>query len=303
MNFQNCVNAQKGERMIPLDGNLFLRLRELRVSLTPVEKTIGEYVLQNKEKVPRLSIRELAKNSHSSDASVLRFCKTLGFGSYRDFIVGVTAALGSVNKTDSEYTDIQPGDNLQMIITNISLNNCKSIEDTMDVIDRDAIARAVGLLRRAKRIDFYGVGASGLVCMDAQQKFSRIGKMCFAYTDGHNQLTAASLLSCGDVAVLISNSGDTLDILETLAVVKQSGASTVAITRYVRSELANQADVVLSISTPEITIRSGAMGSRIAMLNIIDILFAGVASADYEKIKTCLERTHDVLQCKHRHIN
>lgn len=289
--------------MMPLEDNLFLRLRELRNSLTPVEKTIGEYILQNKDQIPRLSIRELARNSHSSDASVLRFCKTLGFGSYRDFIVGVTAALGSVNKSNSEYTDIQPGDDLQTIITNISLNNCKSIEDTMNVIDRDAIGAAVKLLRRATRIDFYGVGASGLVCMDAQQKFTRIGKTCFAYTDGHNQLTASSLLSSGDVAVLISNSGDTLDILETLAVAKQSGASIIAITRYVRSALASQADVVLSISTPEITIRSGAMGSRIAMLNIIDILFAGVASADYKKVKACLERTHNVLMCKHKNVN
>ncbi len=287
--------------MISLDNNLFLRLRELRPSLTPVEKAIGEYVLQNKEMIPRLSIRELARKSHTSDASVLRFCKTLGFGSYRDFIVGVTAALGAADKTDSEYTDIQPGDDLQTIITNISLNNCKSIEDTMNVIDRDAIAKAVELLRHATRIDFYGVGASGLVCLDAQQKFTRIGKTCFAYTDGHNQLTAASLLKQGDVAVLISNSGDTLDILETLDVAKQSGASIIAITRYVKSELATGADIVLSISTPEITIRSGAMGSRIAMLDIVDILFAGVASMDYKKIKTCLERTHDVLMCKHLH--
>lgn len=289
--------------MMPLDDNLFLRLRELRTSLTPVEKTIGEYILKNKEQIPRLSIRELARNSHSSGASVLRFCKTLGFDSYRDFIVGVTAALGSVNKNDSEYTDIQPGDDLQTIINNISLNNCKSIEDTMNVIDRDAIAEAVKLLRHAIRVDFYGVGASGLVCIDAQQKFSRIGKTCFAYTDGHNQLTAASLLTSGDVAVLISNSGDTLDILETLDIAKQSGASIIAITRYVKSALAIQADVVLSISTPEITIRSGAMGSRIAMLNIIDILFAGVASADYKKVKARLERTHDVLMCKHKHMS
>lgn len=294
---------EKGGNMISLDDNLFLRLRELRTSLTPVEKTIGEYILQNKEKIPRLSIRELARDSHSSDASVLRFCKTLGFSSYRDFIVGVTAALGSENKNDSEYTDIQPGDDLQTIITNISLNNCKSIEDTMNVIDRDAIVRAVELLRRTTRIDFYGIGASGLVCMDAQQKFTRIGKTCFAYTDGHNQLTAASLLTSSDVAVLISNSGDTLDILETLEVAKQSGASIIAITRYVKSALANKADIVLSISTPEITIRSGAMGSRIAMLNIIDILFAGVASADYKKVKTRLERTHHVLMCKHRNMS
>ncbi|WP_411677423.1 MurR/RpiR family transcriptional regulator [Caproicibacter sp.] len=288
---------------ITLDDNVFLRLRGVRNSLTPVERTIEEYVLANKNEIPHLSVKGLAQKSHTSDASVLRFCKTLGYRGYRDFIVAVSAALGSADKTESEYTDIQPGDDLQTIITNVSRNNRKSIEDTMSVIDRDAIGRAVELLRKASRIDFYGIGASGLVCMDAQQKFTRIGKTCFAYTDGHSQLTAASILKSGDVAVLISNSGDTLDILNTLEVAKESKATIIAITRYVKSELANEADLVLNFSTPEITIRSGAMGSRIAMLNIVDILFTGVASANYKNVKALLTKTHNVLAGKHKHLN
>ncbi|MVB10753.1 putative HTH-type transcriptional regulator YbbH [Caprobacter fermentans] len=288
---------------ITLDDNIFLRLRGIRNSLTPVERTIEEYVFANKDQIPHLSVKGLAQKSHTSDASVLRFCKTLGYRGYRDFIVAVSAALGSADKTESEYTDIQPGDDLQTIITNVSRNNRKSIEDTMSVIDRDAIGRAVELLRKASRIDFYGIGASGLVCMDAQQKFTRIGKTCFAYTDGHSQLTAASILKSGDVAVLISNSGDTLDILNTLEVAKESKATIIAITRYVKSELANEADLVLNFSTPEITIRSGAMGSRIAMLNIVDILFTGVASANYKNVKALLTKTHNVLAGKHKHLN
>lgn len=270
--------------------------------MTPVERIIEEYIVENKEEIPRLSVNGLATKSHTSDASVLRFCKTLGYRGYRDFIVAVSTALGSADKEESAYTDIQPGDDLQTIISNVSRNNSRSIEDTLRILDREAVQRSVDLLRKAERIDFYGVGASGLVCMDAQQKFSRIGKICFAYTDGHSQLTAASLLRKGDVAVLISNSGDTLDILNTLEVAKRSGATIVAVTRYVKSELASQADLLLNFSTPEITIRSGAMGSRIAMLTIIDILFTGVASADYKNIKALLNKTHNVLAGKHKHL-
>lgn len=286
-----------------VSNNIFIKMRELRNSMTPTERTILEYILEYRDEIPLLSIKDLAKRSRTSDASVLRFCKALGYRGYRDFIVAVSAALAaSSEKAQSEYTDIRPGDGLSTIIDNISFTNCKSIQDTMSVIDRDAIKRSVELLKDTSLIDFYGVGASGVVCMDAQQKFSRIGKICFAYTDGHSQLTSASLLHPGDVAVLISNSGDTSEILDTLHVVKQNGASTIAITRYAKSDLANQADIVLSISTPEITIRSGAMGSRIAMLNIIDILFAGVASADYENVKKYLTKTHNVLIAKHKHF-
>lgn len=285
-----------------INNNIFIRLRELRNTMTPIERTILEYILENRNEIPHLSIKDLSQKSHTSDASVLRFCKSLGYKGYRDFIVDISAALGSVDKEQSEYTDIRPGDDLSTIIDNVSFTNCKSIQDTMSVIDRRAIARSVELLKHTDRIDFYGVGASGLVCMDAQQKFTRIGKNCFAYTDGHSQLTAASLLHPNDVAVLISNSGDTYEILDTLNVVKQTGASIIAITRYSKSDLASQADQVLSISTPEITIRSGAMGSRIAMLNIIDILFAGVASADYDNVKKYLIKTHNVLINKHKHL-
>ena len=288
---------------MPVSSNFFLRLRELRNSATPIERVILEYILEYRDEIPHLSIHELAGRSHTSDASVLRFCKTLGYRGYRDFIVSASAALASSpEQGQAEYTDIRPGDSLATIIDNISFTNCKSIQDTMSVVDRSAIGRAVELLRNARLLMFYGIGASGLVCMDAQQKFARIGKTCFAYTDGHSQLTSACLLHPEDVAVLISNSGDTCEILDTLQTVKQTGAAAVAITRYAKSGLAAQADLVLSISTPEITIRSGAMGSRIAMLNLIDILFAGVASADYQAVKKDLSKTHNVLRSKHRRL-
>ena len=282
-----------------MNHNILLKIREMKDSLTPVERTIADFILDNPADIPMLSIKVLATKTKTSDASVLRFCKTLGYSGYRDFIVSISASLGSMEEdTADQYTDIQPGDDLQTIINNISVNNCKSIEDTLSIIDRKAIAKAVELLRKTQRIDFFGVAASGLVCMDAQQKFMRINKMSHAFTDGHSQLTAATLLKSGDVAVMISNSGNTAEILEAVEVAKASGATVIAITRYNRSRLAEKADIVLFISTPEITIRSGAMGSRIAMLNVIDILFAGVASAEYRNVKKYLKKTHDILLSK-----
>jgi DNA-binding MurR/RpiR family transcriptional regulator len=283
-----------------VNTNILLKLREIKDNLTPVERMIADYVLENIYEIPRLSIKVLALRSKTSDASVLRFCKTLGYDGYRDFIVSISASLGSMNDDEEDqYTDIRPGDDLQTIITNIPHNNCKSIEDTLMVIDRGEIEKAVQLIRTTNKIDFYGMGASGLVCMDAQQKFMRINKMCHAYTDGHSQLTAATLLTKGDVAVIISNSGTTQECIEALEAAKEAGASVIAITRYGKNTLADKADIVLFISTPEITIRSGAMGSRIAMLSVIDILFAGVASAEYNYVKKYLTKTHNILKNKH----
>lgn len=280
--------------------NVLLKLREIKDSLTPAEKKVADYVLEFPEEVTQYSINMLATKSKTSDASVVRLCKTLGYGGYRQFVVSISAELASrTTESGEEYTDIQPGDDIDTIIKNVSLNNCRSIEDTLMVIDKESVKNSVELLRSAKRIYFYGIGASGLVCMDAQQKFMRINKICFAHTDGHTQLTSASMLEKNDVAVVISNTGTTVEILETLKLIKKTQASIIAITRYGKNVLSNSADQVLFISTPEMTIRSGAMGSRIAMLNIVDILFSGVASLEYKNIKKYLDKTHNVLLDKH----
>lgn len=284
-----------------IHDNILIKIRDMKDSLTPVERTVAEYVLANLEEIPHLSIKNLAQLTKTSDASVLRFCKTMGYSGYRSFIVSISASIGSMDdEQKDQYTDIQPGDDLDTIISNISRNNSKSIEDTLCVIDRSEIARAVQVLRESNRVVFFGIGASGLVAIDGEQKFSRINKMCHAYTDGHSQLTAATLLDKGDVAIFVSNSGDTIEILDTLEIAKKNGACVIAITKYTKSELAENADIVLSISTPEVTIRSGAMGSRIAMLTVIDILFAGVASAEYKNVKKYLTKTHNILASKHR---
>lgn len=284
-----------------IHDNILIKIREMKDSLTPVEKMVAEYVLQNVEEVPHLSIKNLAQLTKTSDASVLRFCKTMGYSGYRSFIVSISASLGSMEEQKDQYTDIQPGDDLSVIISNTFRNNIKSIEDTLSVIDKNEVDRAVQVLRKCNRIVFFGIGASGLVGIDAEQKFSRINKMCHTYTDGHSQLTAATLLDKGDVAVFISNSGKTTEILDSLEIAKKSGATIIAITKYTKSELADKANIVLNISTPEVTIRSGAMGSRIAMLTIIDILFAGVASAEYKNVKKYLTKTHNIIATsKHR---
>lgn len=284
-----------------INDNVLIKIRERKDSLTPVERLVAEYILANKEEIPHLSIKSLAQASKTSDASVLRFCKTMGYNGYRSFIVSISASLGSMDEVaGDQYTDIQPGDDLQTIIANIGRNNMKSIEDSLSVMDRGAVSRAVRVLRNSNRIVFFGIGASGLVCQDAEQKFTRINKICHAYIDGHSQLTAATLLTKGDVAIFISNSGETTEILDALDIAKKNGAHIIAITKYSKSELSDRADILLSISTPEVSIRSGAMGSRIAMLTVIDILFAGVASADYGQVKKYLSKTHNIIANKRR---
>ncbi|MDR2908860.1 MAG: SIS domain-containing protein [Oscillospiraceae bacterium] len=130
---------------------------------------------------------------------------------------------------------------------------------------------------------FFGSGASGIVALDAYQKFIRIGKTCNATQDAHIQITLVSNMHHGDVAVAISYSGKTKDSLETAAAAKARGAFVIAITKYGSDNpLAAMADIVLHTTSPEAQYRSGATSSRIAQLTIVDILFAGTASRNIE---------------------
>lgn len=292
-----CLRVRR--QIMALSNNIIIRLREAKVTMTPVEKQVAEYVEAHLYNVPSLSVKELAQASRTSEASIIRFCKSVGCRGYREFALALSSTLGSMEEdSQNKYTDVQLGDSLDTIISNVSRNNFQSIEDTLSVLNKEEVEKAVKAICEARKIDFYGVGASGLVCQDAYQKFMRINKRCAAYADSHSQLTAAALLEPDDVAIFVSNSGNTVEILDTLYFARKSGAKTIAITRYSKSKLAREVDIVLHISSPEITFRSGAMGSRIAMLNIVDILFSGVASIQYKSVKAYLSRTHDALMSR-----
>ncbi|NLN65888.1 MAG: MurR/RpiR family transcriptional regulator, partial [Clostridiaceae bacterium] len=216
----------------------------------------------------------------------------------RDFAIEIARDMSTWQSSGGEYTDIRPGDKLETIIKNVCLNNKKAIEDTFQILDCEEIRKAVDAIHKSGTMIFSGSGASAIVAKDALQKFPRIGKVCYSWADPHLQITTAANLNKDDAAVAISYSGETRDIIETAKVAKQSGAIVIAITRYGISSLGEMADIQLFLSSPENTMRSGAMASRIAQLNMVDILFSGVASIEYRTIKKYLDRTYKVAHTK-----
>jgi len=268
-------------------------------AMTATEKKVANYVLQNLSFVPTLSIKELAILSEVSDASVLRFCKKIGYQGYRDFTIRLSASIGydKVNSLIEEkrYTDIQMGDSVKSMIGNVTYNNIRSLSDTLAVLDEGEVEKAVAILCSTANVNWFGLEASGLVCIDAVQKFTRINKLFRSFSDVHEIKISASLLGKDDAAVFVSNSGETPELLDALDLAKSNGAKIIAISRYSRSSLVRASDVFLRISTPELTFRSAAMGSRIAMLNIVDILFTSVASETYDENKKFLDVTREAL--------
>lgn len=284
--------------------NLLIKIRESYCDLGDNDRAIAEFILHNENEIPRFTISQIANGSHVSQAAVVRFCKLFGSEGFKDFRHRLTIdMLEQAQKAQPSggyiTADLKGDEDLPSIVQRITANNSRAIQETAELVDIKALAKAVDILANAPRIDFLGVGASGIVAQDAQQKFIRIGKNCNAAQDTHIQLTLASSLSPGDAAVVISYSGKTKDTIEHAAVAKERGAYIIALTKYGSDNpLAELGDVVLYTTSSETAYRSSATSSRVAQLTIIDILFYGTVSRSIDTYHKNLENSYKYAEMK-----
>ncbi|GAA1677625.1 MurR/RpiR family transcriptional regulator [Nonomuraea maheshkhaliensis] len=282
---------------------LLIRIRAAMPALRPSERRIAGEFTGDPAAAANLSIAQLAARCETSTTSVVRFYQRMGYAHYKDFRIDLTRAVAREEIARREAGpnvpeasgDIDRNDSLEGIVSKVAMNETLSIADTARSLDMDALGRAVALLLAARRIDSFGVGASALVGLDLQQKLSRIGRTALNWHDAHSAWTSAATLSAGCVAVAVSHSGATVDTVEFLAIARRSGAATVAITNFHDSPLARAADVTLTTAARETKFRSGALGSRIAQLMVVDCLFTGVAQASYDESMRALRDTYAVV--------
>ncbi|WPP42441.1 MurR/RpiR family transcriptional regulator [Paenibacillus hunanensis] len=259
--------------------------------LSPQERRLANYILQQPSSISRMGITQLATQCGISPATVTRFCKTFHFEGFPDFKMKLAAELAQQSIPGS-YQDIIAGNPLSEIVKAIESNHVSSINDTTRLLSLPRLEQAIGYLIRARRIDLYGIATSSIVAQDFYQKLIRIGKNCTAFADSHMQITSASTLSSEDVAIAISYSGETKETIDALTCAKENGATTLSLTQYSSNPLADIADIALFSSSLEKGIRRGDMASRIAQLHIIDILFTGMISAQFNDSVKKLELSY-----------
>ena len=283
-------------------ANCRFKLKEMLNTLTSKEKVLAQFIIEFPSEVVNMSIAELANACDTSISTVVRLCKSAGYNGYKAFSRDLSIDIVQSSSAE-EYGDIRPGSSVEAVMNAVCANDMHAIENTMAVLELGELERAVAAMIAARRVDFYGIGSSGHVAMDAYNKFVRINKLSMSTNDPHQQILNASQLSMGDVAVLISYSGTTKDILETADIVRQTPATLISLTKYSKNPLAKLADICLYSSSADALVRSGAMGSRIGQLTIIDILYTAVASSEYTQVKSQLDRTRLASAKKHTQSN
>jgi RpiR family transcriptional regulator, carbohydrate utilization regulator len=264
------------------------RIRASIPALPPAEQRVAKVLLADPRSFATLPVTELAERAHVSKPTVVRFCRSVGYDGLADFKLKLA---GSVNEgVPFVHRAVDDDDKAGDIVVKVVDNAVAALLRYRNAAAGPAVERAIAVLaeagRAGRRIEFYGVGNSGIVAQDAQHKFFRLGVSATAVSDGHVQVMSATMLGPGDCAVIISNSGRSKDLLDVAELARKKGASVVIITAS-GSPLAMEArhagsaggaaNILLAADHPEDADRYSPMVSRLLHLMIIDILTTGVA--------------------------
>ncbi len=280
-----------------MDKDILVKLEQGMKNFTRSEKKIAKYVLENPEMIMETSITDLAKSTKTSEASIVRFCKSMGLDGFKDFKITISWELSAANKNKQIiHEKIKLDDNSKDILEKVSLGSIKAIEDTKKVLDIKYLEKAVKEISQANNIYLFGIGSSGIVAMDFQFKLMKINMPAFAFFDKDMQLASSVNLQEGDIAIAITETGKTRDIITALKVAKEKGAKTITITQYGKSPILEFTDIPLFTACVENIFESGGMASRVAQLNLVDVLFMQIASKKYDQVIDNLEEIRQIVE-------
>jgi RpiR family carbohydrate utilization transcriptional regulator len=254
------------------------RIKSTLSSLAPAEQRVGKLLLTDPRTFSTLPVTELADRAGVSKPTVVRFCRSMGYEGLSDFKLKLAGSLSEGVPFIHRNVGAQDNSNdvLVKVIDNTVTAFLKYRNDASSA-QIDKAAEAIALThKKGKRLEFFGVGNSGIVAQDAQHKFFRLGFHTISHSDGHMQIMSASLLGPGDCLVVFSNSGRTRDLLDSCEIAKKNGATTIVVTAS-GSPLSSSGKIHLSADHPESYERFSPMVSRLLHLMIVDVLATAVA--------------------------
>ena len=247
----------------------------MRPELRKSDRKVADVVLANPQRIMNATVAETAEISQVSQPTAIRFCNAIGCEGFQDLKIRLAQSL--VLGTPATQSAIFIDDTPEEVASKIFDYTMTSLDWARHKLDMAQVNEAVELILNARSLEIFGFGASAIVAQDFQQKFPLLGVPCHATMDSHQQLMAASMMRQCDVAGAISNTGETLSIVELTRLAREQGAKVIAITGTTTTALANYSDVLINVETLENTDIFTPTTSRIAALVAVDIISTLVA--------------------------
>lgn len=277
-----------------------LRARSIYPSISHSEQKAADYFIQNQEHIFQHPLSVLAQLSDTSQGAWVRFCKSMGYSGMKElkkaFFDELRRSTEADGITSLPFRDIRDLNSVTEVADLVSSSCIEAIRMTRRLFDPQTMEAAADALIHAKSVRLFGEGASGIVAGDLYQKLLRLGYSTFFAPDFHVALTYLITSGPGDVAVIISNSGETPEVLMAAEFLQKSGTPIIAITSNQPSALIAKCTHVLYMDSPETIQRSGAISSRAAQMLVTDMLFTAVASRDYDRVAEYLRKTNSVFK-------
>ncbi|MCZ4293497.1 MurR/RpiR family transcriptional regulator [Vibrio sinaloensis] len=268
--------------------NLMVRLRSNIEPLSKKLRLVADYVLENAHDVQFQTITELARNTQTSEATVVRLCRDMGYKGYSDFRMALAVDL---SQTASQNQPQMEGD-----ICDISAQSAvDSLQDTAKLIDRKSLSRICELVHNAQFIGCVGVGASSIVGRYLAYRLVRIGKKAIMYEDTHLAAMSAGRSSAGDLWFSVSSSGSTKEVIHAASQAHRRNVPVVSLTNISHSPLSAISDELLVAARPEGPLTGGAFASKVGALLLVDALINTLIDSYPEYTESVLETAEVVL--------
>ncbi len=272
-----------------MSQNVLARLRSAVPSFTPALSRIADYILSEPDQLLAQTITELAEQAGSSESSVIRLCRELGFDGFQEFKLALATEMAVDHRASVE-------DGSTDIVERLAATGATALSDTARLLDRAALKSAVDRLLSAGRIHLFGVGASAVTCHYLAYKLTRLGIHAVVGEDAHMATMLSTTADPSHVFVIVSSTGSTIDTVRVARNAREVGAFVISLTNRSRSPLASASDVVLLAAAPETPLTSGAYTSKISQLLIVDALFAGLVEARPSLAETIARTTKSVSE-------
>ncbi|MEA5015461.1 MAG: MurR/RpiR family transcriptional regulator [Candidatus Limiplasma sp.] len=269
--------------------------RFLVPSLTKSEKKAAQLLLDDPGMILNLTLAEYAQKAQCSPASILRFCRRLGVDGFPEFKMHVLLALKDGESAPAYNHEISSSDSLDQILEKVFFYNIQALKDTLALVSKDHY-KALKALAGAKSIQFFCLGDAAVPGQLACIKFQRLGIRCAVHIDADTQLVTASTMGKGDVAIALSYSGRSRTVVEAMRLAKESGATTICITKMDKSPLIKHCDIKLFTATTDVTVGKEIIARRIAEQAIMEALYLGLITKERPEYKENIKKTAKVLE-------
>lgn len=258
-----------------------LKLRETQNSMSATERAVSDYLLTHQGEAMGLSIHQLAEKTFASPSTIIRMCRRIGFAGYKEFRQAVTCevAVRRFSHAGQSPQEIFPSDSMEDIVEKVTQKNILSLEDSKNLLDAETLNACVERLTSARTVLLFGLGASLYAARDAYLKFLRLGKPCVINDDWSSQLLQAKNSGPQDLAIVVSFSGETAEVIQSMRALRENGTPIIAITRCTPSPVADLADYRLYTTDDTATLHDGTSSSRISQLNVFDVLYTAFTTA------------------------